>query len=59
MVKIKEYRITARGGRGFSVTVPKIWVKDMRLLPGDCVEVFRDEADRLILVPKKQHAESA
>lgn len=52
-VKIKEYRIR-RADRGQTITLPAVWTDDLRLAPGDRVEVFRDADDRLILVAKKE-----
>ena len=52
-VKIKEYRIR-RADRGQTITLPAVWTDDLRLAPGDRVEVFRDTEDRLILVAKKE-----
>lgn len=53
MVKIKEYRVSKRGIRGLAISLPKVWVDDSQLTPGDTVEFYRDEHDRLILIPKK------
>ena len=52
-IKVKEYRITRQGWRGYSLPIPKIWVEDNQLDKGDSIEFFRDERNRLILVPKK------
>lgn len=52
-VKIKEYRIR-RADRGQTITLPAVWTDDLRLSPGDRVQVFRDTEDRLILVAKKE-----
>ena len=53
MVKIKEYKIQKQGLRGLALTIPKIWIDDNFLRPGDVVEFFRDEENHLILVAKK------
>jgi len=53
MVKIKEYKISKQGWRGYALPVPKIWIEDNKLEQGDSIEFYRDEKDRLILVPKK------
>lgn len=53
MIKVKEYRVGRRGDRGVIISLPMVWIEDNHLSPGDKVEFYRDEDDRLILVPKK------
>lgn len=48
-VKIKSYRIRKTSSRGSSVTLPKVWVDDLNLKPGDQLDFYRDENDRLII----------
>lgn len=48
-IKIKSYRIH-QSGRGVVLTLPKIWTDDLGLKPGDRLDVYRDTADRLIIV---------
>lgn len=50
-VKIKEYKVR-RADRGMTVCLPAVWTDDLALKPGDILELYRDEADRLILVKK-------
>ena len=52
VVKIKEYRIRLNGRRGMVITLPKVWVDDKRLSPGDTLEIFRDIDGRLIIQAK-------
>lgn len=54
MIKIKEYKIKKQGIRGFSLSIPTVWIVDNQLTQGDSIEFYRDEQDRLILVPKKK-----
>ena len=50
MIKIKTYRIQEQGIRGKAIALPKVWIDDLRLKPGDAIDFYRDEEDRLILV---------
>ena len=54
MIKIKQYKIQKRGLRGRVLAVPKVWLDDLNLQPGDTIDFYRDAEDRLILVPEKQ-----
>ena len=54
MVKIKEYTVSKQGERGFAVALPKVWVTDNALKQGDKINFFRDEEDRLIIIPVKK-----
>ena len=51
MVKIKSFSIGKRTLSGLVVTLPKVWVEDLKLTPGDTIDFYRDEEDRLILIP--------
>lgn len=53
MIKINRYKIR-RSGQGVTITIPKIWLEDNNLDAGDLVEIYRDEDDRLVIVPKKE-----
>lgn len=58
-IKIKTYRVTLAGTRGFKLTLPKVWIDDVGLLAGDKLDVYRDAEDRLIIrkaVPMKDGA---
>jgi bifunctional DNA-binding transcriptional regulator/antitoxin component of YhaV-PrlF toxin-antitoxin module len=48
-VRVRAYRVSRRGTRGFSVTLPPAWVEDVNLRHGDLVEVYRDNRGRLII----------
>jgi len=54
VIKINELKIREYGKRGYEITIPAVWVKDLKLESGDLVELYRDEEDRLILVAKKE-----
>ncbi len=54
--KIKEYKVAPKGVRGRVVGLPKVWLDDNRITPGDSIEFFRtliDGHDCLILKVKK------
>jgi len=53
MIKIKTYKLQRKGIRGVMVSLPKVWVDDLHLAPGDTIEVYRDDLDHLILKAKK------
>jgi hypothetical protein len=48
-VKIKSYSVGFSGRRGFVLTLPRVWLNDLDLQPGDKLDVFRDTQDRLII----------
>jgi hypothetical protein len=48
-VKIKTYKISKRGIRGLVLSLPGVWVKDNFLAPGDVLDVFRTDDNRLII----------
>jgi hypothetical protein len=52
-VKIKDYRLQETGKRGIVITLPAVWLRDVGAIPGDRLEIFRDTADRLIIMPPK------
>jgi len=54
MIKIKSYKIQQQGLRGAAVALPKVWLNDLKLKPGDSIDFYRDEEDRLILVADHQ-----
>jgi bifunctional DNA-binding transcriptional regulator/antitoxin component of YhaV-PrlF toxin-antitoxin module len=54
LIKIKEYKVSRTGHRGFVVTLPKVWVTDNELDHGDRIDIYRDEEDRLIIIPVKK-----
>lgn len=50
LAKLKEYKITKRGLRGFLVTLPQIWITDQDLKRGDMLCIFRDtDTDDLVI----------
>jgi len=48
-VKVQSYKVQKKGMRGHVITLPTSWTDDLRLRPGDRVDIYRDEEDRLIL----------
>ena len=57
MIKIDCNKIQKYGKRGFSITVPKVWIRDHGLIEGDSIDFYRDKRGRLILVANKQEQE--
>jgi len=51
MVKIKTYKLSRRGDRGLVVSLPIVWTTDLGLKVGDRLDFYRDEHDRIIIVP--------
>lgn len=52
MVLIKKYRISRKGQRGATVTIPPVYLDDLNLKAGDVIKAYRD-GDKLILIPEK------
>jgi hypothetical protein len=58
--KIKEYRVQIQGTRGRVISLPKVFIEDNKVSPGDTLEIFRsiiDNADCLIIKVKKSQKE--
>lgn len=53
MEKIKEYKIGKRGIRGFVISLPIVWLRDMNLQESDKINLYREE-EKLILIPNKK-----
>lgn len=49
-VKIRSYKVR-KSGRGMVITLPVEWTGDLKLQPGDTLDLFRDTENRLILAP--------
>jgi bifunctional DNA-binding transcriptional regulator/antitoxin component of YhaV-PrlF toxin-antitoxin module len=49
LVKIHNYRITRKSG-SYTINLPKAWVENAKVKSGDCIDIYRDYSDRLILV---------
>lgn len=54
MIKIDCNKIHKYGKRGYSITVPKVWIGDHGLDAGDLIDLYRDKRGRLILVAHKK-----
>lgn len=50
-VKIKSYKVSPRGKRGFALSLPPLWIDDLAIKAGDRLDLYRDTAGRLILCP--------
>ena len=57
-IKIKTYKIGKRGARGNIIGLPRTWVDDVGIGPGDMIDIYRDDADRLIFVPRKADSDA-
>lgn len=57
-IKIKEYKIRGKGkdGKYQNIYLPKEWVNDLGIKPGDVLEMYRDENDRLIISQQEHSA---
>lgn len=54
--KIKEYKVQLQGTRGRAIGLPKVWLDDNQVEPGDSIEFFREKIDNhdcLVLKVKK------
>ena len=50
MVKIKSVEVKKiKAGCGFAIGLPYSWVSDVKLGPGDTVDIYRDVEDRLVI----------
>jgi len=52
-VKIKTAKLRRSGG-ALTLTLPASWHKDFQLRPGSEVDVYRDDQERLVIVPHKE-----
>ena len=53
-IKIKYFKLTKSNIQQFQPTIPANWIEEVGLKEGDRVNLFRDDQDRLILVPEKK-----
>lgn len=51
-------KIQLTGGSTYIISLPKSWVKQLSLNPGDEIEILQDSNLRLILSPKKREVEN-
>ena len=54
MIKIKTYKLGARGAMGSIISLPPVWIRDLGLKPGEYLDVYRDARDWLIIKPPKR-----
>jgi len=47
MVKIKSFKVR----ESCSVALPRLWMQDTSVKPGDSLDIYQDTAGRLIIVP--------
>lgn len=53
MIKIDRRKIGISGKSNYLI-LPKVWLDDLDLEAGDEVDVYRDEKNRLIIMPKEE-----
>lgn len=53
MVRIGEYKVRKYSTRGLEISLPKTWFHDRGVRPGDVVDFYRDDEDRLVIVPRR------
>ena len=50
MVKVKTYKVGARGKRAMVITVPPVWLDDNNIKNGDSIDFYRPvDSDLLVL----------
>lgn len=55
LVVIKRYRINEKGHRGRTVSLPRVWLDDLALKPGDTLVLYRRAgSDDLIVRPDRK-----
>ena len=54
MIKIDTFTLSRQGTTGSKVTLPAAWVKDLGLKPGDRLDIYRDEEDRIIVCVRRR-----
>jgi hypothetical protein len=54
IIKIKEYKVAAKGKRGHTIAIPSLWARDHGVKPGCTLEMYQDEEDRLIILPPQK-----
>lgn len=52
MVRLKSFKVR----ESKSIALPRIWLEDQGVKPGDNLDVFADAEGRLIIVPPKAKA---
>jgi len=50
-VKIKTYKVSRKEPQGLVICLPVLWARDVGIRRGDTLDLYRDENDRLIIVP--------
>ena len=58
-VRVKRYRIQKMGRRGASISIPQAYLEDLGLKPGDELDAFRNDSDRLIFAPVEREERSS
>lgn len=52
---VRKLQLT--GGSTYIISLPKVWIKEHTLKPGDEIEILQDSHARLILSPRKSESE--
>lgn len=60
MIKIRNFSASANSVKedgsyvGLRMNLPVEWARDMSIKPGDKLNIYRDEQDRLVIVPEER-----
>ena len=54
MVRIKSFKIR----ESKSIALPRVWLTDLGLKPGDKLDVFQDNDNRLVIVSPRHEEQS-
>jgi len=62
MQKIRQYKVRQDGKRGSIISLPKIFLTDNDLKPGDAIDIFRSTIEGrdslVVVINKKQRTEN-
>ena len=47
MIRIRKYKLSARGSRGLAITIPRVIADDLGVTVGDALSLYRGSMDGL------------
>lgn len=50
-VKVARVNVRKYGGRGYELSLPRVWVEDLKLESGDEIDIYRTDNDELVIRP--------
>lgn len=53
LIRVNSYKVRRAGKRGLTITLPAIWADDIGINPGDKLDIYRDNKDRLVIAAGK------